>query len=66
MLFIVDTIDSTHTMDTKSQEYLERMNSRYNDLVKAAKEVEETFEQVDLYMLNDATQKKSRLFSQQM
>ena len=62
MLFIVDTIDSTRTMDTKSQEYLERMNTRYNDLVKAAKEVEETFEQVDLYMLNDATQKKVDCF----
>ena len=43
-LFIVDTIDTSQT--------LEYMNSRYHDLVKAAKEVKETFEQVNFYMLN--------------
>ena len=38
------------------------MNTCYQDLVSAAKEVEETFEDIDIYMLNTESQKKVESF----
>ena len=38
------------------------MNTCYQDLVSAAKEVEETFEDIDMYMLNTESQKKVESF----
>ena len=40
------------------------MNTCYEDLLSAAKEVEETFENVDMYMLNTDSQKKMETFCQ--
>ena len=38
------------------------MNAYYEDLLSAAKEVEETFENVDMYMLKTDSQKKVETF----
>ena len=63
----VDTfyiVDIVHTSgaDENSKKYLAEMNTCYQDLVTAAKEVEDTFEEIDMYMLNTQSQKKVEQF----